>query len=153
MSKTKQLALAVYNRVASITKANGYRTDIGLKVFRGKRSAEESQIPMAFVVEGDDEVLQQSTNEVRVAIPFAVEGHVECDPDNPNDAVHDIVADLKQAIFGNPDRTFGGLVRGNNASQPLQYMGRTIGEREEGSKVVGAAIMFKVEIVENLSNP
>lgn len=152
MSKAKQLAAAVYARISQITVANGYLTNIGLKVFRGKRTADESEVPMAFVVEGDDEVLGQKGSEVRVAIPFAVEGHDVCDPDNPNDKVHDIVADLKKAIFDG-DRTFGGLVRGPNGGEPLQYMGRTIGEREDGAKVVGAAIMFKAEIVENLSNP
>ena len=152
MSKAKQLAQAIYERVSTIRVANGYNTDIGLKVFRGRRTADEKDVPMSFIVEGDDEVLQQQTNEVRVAIPFAIEGHTACDPDNPNDAVHDIVADLKRAIFGG-DRTFGGLVRSNNGGQPLQYMGRTIGEREDGAKVVGAAILFKAEIMENLSNP
>lgn len=152
MSKAKQLAQAIYERIAAITIANGYNTDIGLKVFRGRRTADEKDVPMSFIVEGDDEVLEQKGNEVRIAVPFAVEGHTVCDPDNPNDAVHDIVADLKKAIFGG-DRTFGGLVRGPNGGQPLQYAGRTIGEREDGAKVVGAAILFKAEITESLSNP
>jgi hypothetical protein len=152
MSKAKQLAAAIYDRISGITVANGYLTNIGQTVFRGKRTADEKDVPMSFIVEGDDEVLGQKSNEVRIAIPFAVEGHTTCDPDNPNDAVHDIVSDLKKAIFSG-DRTFGGLVRATNSSEPLQYMGRTIGEREDGAKVVGAAILFKAEIVENLSNP
>lgn len=152
MSKAKQLAAVIYDRITQISVANGYLTNIGAKVFRGKRTADEKDVPMSFIVEGDDEPLSQQGNEVRIAIPFAVEGHDVCDPDNPNDKVHDIVSDLKRAIFGG-DRTFGGLVRGNNGGQSLQYMGRTIGEREDGATVVGAAILFKAEILENLSNP
>lgn len=152
MSVASRLALAVFERVQGITIANGFQTDIGLKVFRGKKTADYKEVPFAFVVEGDDQILEQSGLKTRTAIPFVIEGHMACDPENPNDAVHLIVADLKRAIFGG-DATYGGLVRGKHNSPSLAYNGRIIGEREDGAAIVGAAIMFAAEIAEDLANP
>ncbi len=152
MSKASELAAAVFARVSSITIANGYSTDIGLKVYRGKKTADAVEAPLAFIVEGDDDALDQKGIEARVKIQYAIEGHTACDPENPNDAVHAIVADLKRAIFGG-DRTYGGIVRGNNGGNSIEYKGRVVGEREEGASIVGAAILVSFEIMENLANP
>lgn len=153
MSKASQLAAAINARISAITVANGYNTDIGATVYRGKRTANEDKVPFAFIIEGDDQVIEQTNMTARVVIAYAVEGHATCDPDNPNDTVHLIVADLKKAIFGG-DVTFGGLLRQRPGTEPtLKYQGRTVGEREDGAKVVGAGVMFSCEILEDLPNP
>ena len=153
MSKASQLAAAINARIAAISVANGYNTDIGALVYRGKRTANEDKVPFAFIIEGDDQVVEQNGMQARVVVSYAVEGHAACDPDNPNDTVHLIVADLKRAIFGG-DVTYGGLVVKRSGAEPgLRYQGRTVGEREDGAKIVGAGVLFTCEILEDLPNP
>lgn len=153
MSKAKDLSLAISARLAGITKANGYDTDIGLKVLRGQMTFDESLLPCTVLVEGDDDVVEQRNLDAKVLLRFIAEGHAECDPENPNDTVHDIISDLKRAIFGG-DPTYGGLVRpSNNATPGLRYQGRGIGVREDGSNKVSASITFDCQIHETLTNP
>lgn len=149
MSKAKTLAQRVADRVALVTVANGYLTDIGLRVLRGRLALDESFLPCAVVVEGDDSIEDQTEIKAKVAQAFIVEGHAECDPDNPNDTAHDIVADLKRAIFDG-DRTFEGFVPGPKG---LRYNGKNFGTRPDGTNVVAASIQFTCVFVEDLTNP
>lgn len=146
MSKASTIAAAISARLATITVANGYSTDIGLTVFRGRRKLDESHIPCAVLVEGDDRIDAAKRDEVKTVQQYFIEGHAECDPDNPNDTAHLILADIKRAVFGG-DTTFGNTVRN------LNYAGRSIQPREDGLAIVSASIEIGAEFVEQLSNP
>jgi hypothetical protein len=148
MSTASTLALNIAARLAEITTANGYATDIGLKVLRGRTRLDPSELPCVVIVEGDDEV--QDNTEIRVKLKqrYAFEGHMACDPDHPNDTAHLIIADLKRAIFGG-DRSFNGLVRKGG----LEYVGRRISTREDGQAIIAASIEIDCEIAEDLTNP
>jgi hypothetical protein len=152
MSKAKQLAQALSDRLATISVANGYLTDIGTTVMRGKLDFDEKELPCIVIVEGDDEVLDERDTDARVNIPFQIEGHDIGDPTNPNDKIHDILADLKRAIFGT-DTTFGGLIRASRGTPGLHYRGRIIYKRDAGTANVAAGIRIDCEITENLANP
>ena len=69
-------------------------------------------------------------------------------PAQPNDKAHLLLADLKKCIFGVDPTTYG-LVRPSD----LEYVGRSIGVREDGSTYVAASITIRISYVENLANP
>lgn len=153
MSKAKDLALVIEQRLAGIRTANGYLTDIGAKVFPGKLSLDPSMLPCVVLVEGDDDVLTQVNMQCRVVLRFIAEGHASCDPERPYDKIHDIIADLKKAIFGG-DVTFGGLVKPSVNNTPgLRYTGSGKGEPPDGAVNVTGSIQFECEVVEDLKNP
>lgn len=145
MSKAKDLAAAIAAVLATVTTANGYATDIGTKVYRGKRRIDVDDVPCCVLVEGNDTVNDERKQEVKLLQRYIVEAQVQCDPDNPNDAAHDVIADLKRALWKDP--TLGGLVK------QVHYKGRAMGPREDGENVVFAGIHFDCEWVENLSQP
>lgn len=150
MSIANDIALAVSARLAGITKANGYQTDIGLRVMRGRKRLEESHLPCAVIIERPDKPDRQSGQRdpsVKVTQNFVIEGHAACDPDNPNDVGHQIVTDIKKAIW-HEKMTYGT----DKKLIAINYEGKTIGPREDGIAVVAAAVEISVEFVESLSN-
>jgi hypothetical protein len=146
MSTASEIAAAIAARVATITLANDFATPIGTRVYRGKRRLDESAIPCAIILEGDDAPADEQRARAKIEANFIIEGHTACDPDNPNDAAHLIIADLKKALFAG-DLTFGGKVR------DVRYLGRTISPREDGMSTVAAAVEITVTYFEHLANP
>jgi len=138
-------------RLAACTVALGAETDLGTRVYRGRRRIDDTMIPCAVVIEGDD---VPDRGNVKTAYKldqrYVLYAYVPCDPDNPNDAAHAAIRDLKRAVFntgGAADPKLGGLVR------DCVYLGRDIGPRADGASFVLAAIEIGVEYVENVANP
>lgn len=146
MSKAEQLALALSASAGQISVANGYQTDIGLRVFRGKRRLAESDIPCVVLVEDDDEGKSTSVKNCQISARYLLEGHMACDPDHPNDTGHKIVADLKRAVFSG-DLSF------EKQAIACRYHGRVIDPRTDGLSLIAAHIEIEIEFVEDLSNP
>lgn len=149
MSKASTLAERISTRIAQITIVNGYSTDIGLKVFRGKGKLDENDLPCVVLVEGEERVEDSTETQYKARQRFTLEGHDLCDPDNPNDKAHMIIADLKRAIFDG-DRTFDGIVRPRTG---LRYAGRRIATRDDGARIIAASIDFDCEVAESLTEP
>lgn len=150
MSQAQEISNLFAGRLASIREADGYLTDIGVRVYRGRRRLDPDLIPCVVLIEGEDNVLAQTFSvrqkEAKLGQRYIFEGHTACDPDNPNDAAHDILADLKRAIFGG-DQYDARQIRA------LRYIGRTIQPREDGTELVAASIEIEIEFVETLDNP
>lgn len=146
--KASEIALDVYGRMAQITVANGYETDIGLKVFRGKRKIEDESVPCGVLIEGNDftESRPGKLPMSKTRQGYVLGGYVPCDPDNPNDAAHAVIRDLKRAMFGDG---------GNLGKQAVvvNYRGRDIGPRTDGVAIVFALIEIDIEFVEDLTSP
>lgn len=138
-------------RLASRTIALGAETDLGAKVYRGRRHIDDSMIPCSVVIEGDDAPSRGNVRtEYKLAQKYVLFAYVPCDPDNPNTAAHAAIRDMKRALFhanGKPDPRLGGLVR------DLEYLGRDIGPRSDGAAFVVAAIEVGVEYAEDVANP
>lgn len=150
MSKASDIAAAITARLAQISIANGYHTDIGLRVFRGKRDLDEPDAPCCVLVESDDSVAPASASrntKVIITADYAIEALLACDPDHPNDAAHLAITDLKRALF-NGDPSYGKLI-----NKGLAYTGRVIEPRESGSGLVGVQVKVQAEFVEELMNP
>lgn len=155
ITRARDLALHIDGLLKQITKANGYETDIGLKVFRGKRKVDVSSTPCAVLLEGDDSVgTQQGDGGQVVTQSYVLGGYAPCDIDNPNDVAHQIISDLKKAVFRRVDLTkvesiqgttsFGGRVKN------VVYAGRNIGPMGDSSAVVFGVIHIDVTFVERL---
>lgn len=150
MSKASDVAAAFAARLATITVANGFATDIGNNVLRGKpniyHSDEDSDLPCIILAEAEDRVEDQKprTGLVKLAQRYVFEGHDLCNPDHPNDKAHLVLADLKRAIFG---QSFGDML------YELRYVGRAIGARPDGTAIVAASIEVEAVYSENLTNP
>ena len=140
----KTIAQALQTRLALITTANGYLTDIGLRVYRGKLLLDPSEAPCTVIREGADSVPEQTRTKARLHQRYALEGHDICDPDNPNDKAHDIIRDLKRCVFSAPIA---------DAVRKVEYRGRLIGVREDGLAFVSASVEIDIEFAEELTDP
>ena len=157
LTRARDIAAYLTTRLATITKANGYETDIGLRVFRGRRKIDDQQVPCAVLIEGEDKPGgAQGAGSQQVTQSYVLGGYAECDPDHPNDRAHEILADIKKALFGlPPDATraeragaefsFGGRVKA------VSYRGRDIGPRADGVPIVFAVVHIDVLFVEQLA--
>ena len=147
-TKNADVSAAIYERILGITKANGAETDIGIRVFRGRRNVDDSTIPCAVVIEGNDTPTGRAGKLPTASIVqrYVIAAYVPCDPNNPNDAAHQAVRDIKRAIFAG-DGNFGGRVL------KVTYQGRDIGPRADGLPIVFVTVDIDVEYVEDLTNP
>lgn len=147
-TKAEQVAGEVFSRIAKISKAQGAETDIGLRVYRGRRNVDETNVPCAVVIEGTDTPKDRPGRipSISVTQRFVVAAYVICDPDNPNDAAHAAVRDIKRAMFSDGG-TFGGRV------SRVAYQGRDIGPRADGRPIVFVTVDIDVDYAEDLTNP
>jgi hypothetical protein len=153
MSTESELAAKIAERLALITIANDYSTDIGTLVLEGRTKIDpENELPCSVLVEmetrvEDSQSLSRSAK-AKTVQRYLLIGHDVCDPDAPNQQAYRIIADLKRAIFSG-DRTFGSIVR----PEDLIYSGREIAVREDGTAVISASITIDCKFVENLTDP
>lgn len=146
VSAANTLAMAVADRLTTISVDNGFFTDIGLKLFRGKRRLGEDDVPCVVLIEGQYSANGNSLRSVSVDQTYICEGVCACDPDNPNDAAHKMISDLKTAIFTG-DPSFGRTVK------RMDFISHAIAPREDGIPIVTASVEFRVTYVEDLLNP
>lgn len=143
-----EVVAALAERIASISRPNGFETDIGLRLFRGRRAVDESAVPCSVLIEGDDSVLDQTGRlpVVKLRQRYVLAAYVACDANNPNDAAHAAIRDLKRAIFGGAPNLGGKVL-------VVTYQGRDIGPRADGVPVVFVTVEVDVDYVEDLRNP
>lgn len=149
ISLENELAQRIVARLQTITVANGYLTDAGARVYRGKRKINDDDIPCIAVFEGEDSVFEQKEQQVTTGLPYAVQGFIECDPDNPSIAAQQLVRDIKQALFaehlaGYPH--WGRLASGAPMAARTVYVGRDIAPREDGANVISATVQIRIDI-------
>lgn len=138
-------------RLATRTTAQGAETDLGAKVYRGRRHIDDTMIPCTVVIEGDDVPARGNVKtEYKLDQRYVLFAYVPCDPDHPNDAAHAALRDMKRALFntaGVRDSKLGGKVR------DIAYLGRDIGPRADGASFVLAALEVGVEYAEDVAAP
>lgn len=139
-----EIAQALSTRLSVITKANGYATDCGVTVYRGRRRLDAEAPPCIVIAELEDTVLEQTMRgSLHLSQVYAIEAHAETDdPDNPNDICHQMLFDLKRAVF-QPTSLHTNV-------RKIEYRGRTIGPRDEGTALVFASIRIAVDYTERL---
>lgn len=136
---------------AQITLANGCETDIGTKVFVGRKKIDDDLVPCFVLHEAEDVIVQRDEKKpnLMTAQRYVLIGYDKCDAENPNRQAHKIIRDLKRMCFAGDkkDMQFGGKVH------RVTYQGKDIGARPDGVAIVLALIEISVVIVEVLSEP
>lgn len=147
-SKAADIAAELATRMQGITVASGSETDIGLRVFRGRKNVDEKMIPCAVIIEGTDTPTDRPGRLPCAAIRqrYVLAAYAPCDVDNPNDAAHAVIRDIKRALFKDGGN-LGGKVH------KISYVGRDIGPRMDGYPAVFATVNIDVDYVEDLTNP
>lgn len=148
-----RIVLALQARCEAITKAGGYATDAGLRVYRGRDVVTRSDsFPLLVIHRDPEEVVgaqggrQFPGVSLRLRMAFGIEGHIEADPDNPLDAAHAVIADIKQAIFLPTDR----LVP---ETTELAYTDSFVERRGDGASIASVAVNGHVEFTEEVGQP
>lgn len=148
-TKAGDIALEITSRLERILIADGFETDIGRDVKRGRRKMPADDAPPCVVLyEGNDDTKDRpgSIPLAHILQGYVIDGFDKCDPDNPNDQAHKMIRDIKRVIFAG-DATLGRKV------MKVLYLGRDIGPRPDGVALVQARVAITVEFVEDLTNP
>jgi hypothetical protein len=144
----EDISLDIYTALKNIQTGFGYETDVGSIVFRGKASpVDKTQMPCCVIFEGADEIKGaqgELSPKVLTEQYYMLVAYLPCDPDNPNDAGHAAIRDLKKAIFN--DASFAIKKKYRN----VKYLGRYIGPRADGESIVHASIEISVEYLDVL---
>jgi len=153
LKTSEEVAAEIKGRLDAILVTNSCETNIGTKVFQGRRKINNDEVPCAVLIEGEDTVTDlagRQLTDARLAQRYVLIGYDACDPENPNVKAHAMIRDLKRAIYktaGVPSGNLGGAVRA------VRYQGRDIGPRADGVAIVMAIVEIVVEFSEDLANP
>jgi len=142
MSTDQLLAAELLTRLAPGTKANGYASDAGLHVFDGATGVPDTLPAFLVLAESEEGVASQKgqggkPDDVKVSLPFTVEGRITCNPQHPNASARQLCADIRRAIFRS------GSAIGAPINATLRYAGRTIDRRDPGSTEVGVTVRLE----------
>lgn len=151
--KSSDIAEYLTEVLGSIQTANGYLTDLGTTVYRGKLKHDEDRVPYAVLIEGEDRPGETGAQkDITITQDFVLGAYVFCDVDNPNDAAHEAIKDIKKAVFSSElaRRTVAGARGANGRIQNLTYRGKDIGPRADGKNIVFAVVHISVTFAEDL---
>lgn len=148
--KAAELATKLSTKLSQITVANGFRTNIGERVYRGRRNLDATNLPCVTIYEGEDRVEGEALREVTISQLYVIEGHAACDVNHPNDRAHEIIADIKEAIFKGITVTSRPL---DGLAKKLTYKNRIIAPREDGQAFISGSVILEVFFVEDLTSP
>ena len=152
--KSSDIAEYLTEVLGTIKVANGYNTDIGATVYRGRLKHDEDRVPYAVLIEGEDRPQENDGGRLDVTLEqdFVLGAYVFCNADNPNDAAHDAIADIKKAVFSSDlaRRPVAGARGGNGRVAKLSYRGKDIGPRADGKNIVFAVVHISVTFAEDL---
>ena len=142
------IAQELSTRLEGAIVANGAETDIGVRVYRGRKNVDADSVPCTVLIEAGDTIADRPGRipAVEVAQNYAVTAYLPCDPNNPNDAAHAAIRDIKRALFKSNATLDGKVVR-------VSYKGRDIGPRIDGAAIVFCVVHIEVKYVEDLTNP
>lgn len=149
LTRASDIAVALQTRLLLCNGIAPYETEIGARVFRGRRNVGEEVVPCTVLLEGADtaeSTVGRSGVTAKIVQRYTIGAYLPCDPDHPNDAAHAAIRDIKRAVFGDGGR-LGGAVH------TVLYKGRDIGARADGVAIVFVTVDIDVTYVENLSAP
>jgi hypothetical protein len=153
LQRAEDIAAELLARLATVLTAGGFETDAGTAVFAGRsaKQIDRTNVPCTVLIEADDVPDRQSVGlDYQIEQRYVLMAFVPCDPDNPNEAAHKALRDLKRAVFltdGKPDPRWGRRVK------DVTYIGRDIAPRDDGEAFVLALMEISVTYAENLGNP
>lgn len=152
--KSSDIAEYLTTVLQGIRTADGYNTDIGATVYRGRLKHDEDRVPYCVLIEGEDRPQENDGGRLDVTLEqdFVLGAYVLCDVDNPNDAAHLAIKDIKKAVFSSDmaRRPVAGARGANGRVVKLSYRGKDIGPRADGKNIVFAVVHISVTFAEDL---
>lgn len=152
----KQIAAKLATRLADITVANGYNTDAGNTVVRGRRSWGETDLtsnPAISVWINDATSGQGNRDRMEVAIGIIVEGFFIIDTDNPDDDAEDLLGDIRKALLLSADRYIYDATSSKNLVSSFFPTGWVKDLPEDGSKIASVQLRIDAVYPETYGNP
>lgn len=138
---TLALVEAFCARLAAINGTGDYHTAAGARVYRGRMlfDARSDGFPLITVqaLSGAEE--ENNGQKIREVITVAVDGHTRIDRDHPQDALHQLLADIKRAV--DPSTQLPG-------AQKITYEGWEIFDAEIDSYVGSVRVNYLVTHIE-----
>ena len=145
-SRRRRILEAFRTRLEEIRTNNGFLTDAGRTIFLGERvtlGPDDPDTALAIVAEEDSRnppsqgLGSGALAAVEITLPVSIHALAKADLDEPLLAQEDVIDDIERAIELT-DRTIGGLVGGLTQLSVIPL------DREEGTTVVGAAVVYSV---------
>ena len=126
-------------KLATITVANGYKTDIGSNVHRAVRSTDEANLPWVSILDGA-ETFERRGGSMLVSMPVDV--HVLYSTPTPSTAVWQVLADVYKCVESWDFKTAGLL-------DSVEYVEGAPQYPEDGSDVVEivSRFVFRFDLV------
>lgn len=151
---------AIQACLADITVANGYHTDAGKNVFRGREDlfGEDQALPCLSIFEdeetSDESKAQPEMQRYATDVRYVVLGVTAADPQNPLDAGHLLKADIQRALFRRRNATAGARadLLGGTVRQ-FVYLASAVVPRGDGGRLTEAAVKCKALYSLNASDP
>ena len=152
-NKRQKIIEAIEQRLQTIQIANGYQTNIGYKVNRGRVHAIDYSDGIPFLFVGDvtqTNIQENKAVEVpQIKVDLFIEigcfylRPTETPPQNPHDLGRTIIADITKALFS--EKLFD--------SHRVDYIDTPIDTEDAGTKYVSTFVNLKVNYLLNLCNP
>lgn len=153
MDSIAERALAeVARRLESITVANGYSTDAGLRVFRARRSISKTDLPCVVVWAGQEAIENGDGSHLAysVVLSIIVDGHVMANQLTTGKTVEGLRADIKRAVLS--DRS-GALSDSVGNIGLLAILSSDGAPRDDGGESETVAVQFSASYREAHGNP
>lgn len=153
MLQAERPLAVIRERLEEIQEDNGYNTNAGNNVYRGRVFLDrDSELPAITIVETEENpaTADVSGSLVRETVNYQIRGVAQADPDNPLDQGHVLVADIKKALFRAPTID---MERLDGTITNLSYTGRGIFPPEDGSRYVYVEVYLEVTHGEQFGNP
>ena len=155
MASIRETVLEAFKAtVQSITKANGYTDDIGLRVFDYVVLPQQVPTPAAIIAEGTEDVSETGIGRYTRTLNVSVGFVVAYSGGNPQQKARDVFADIQKACGSEYSITVPLLAGGTGSIRCEVVEGSNVhfyGSTQPGK--VGGQIDFKVAYVTSRSDP
>lgn len=137
----ERIIRAVGARLAGVTIANGYATDIGGNVHRAVRHHDPGGLPAAVIWPQPEEVTRKVGGKVHLKLPIRVEGLAEYGAANPSVVSERILGDLVRIMTSRA--SIAAVTAG--LADDVEYAGGGTDEYpDEETQTVGASALFHI---------
>lgn len=152
----KQIAAKLATRLGTIKVVNGYNTNAGNSIVRGRRSFGETDLssnPAISVWINDATAGQGNRDRMEVAIGIIIEGFFIIDTDNPDDDAEDLLGDIRKALLLSTDQYVYDSVSSKNLVSSFFPTGWVKELPEDGSKIGSVQLRIDAVYPETYGDP
>ncbi|MDT0635099.1 hypothetical protein [Spectribacter hydrogenoxidans] len=147
-----QVLEAIRDRLKAIDGSGDFTFNVGERVYLGRLFLNPNDIPGISVLEDDDPFeVEDNGTRYKETGTYRVQGVVAADDDNPLKAGHQLLADMKRALFLAPNGPeFEKL---GDVPTSMTYTGRQVFQREDGQRHCEAHLFLTVAHFETWGDP